>query len=95
MRGPQRTARDGCRACGGAGRPRSPHRPLASGPRRQPPLPPPRSALCMVHIPPQIPVRAMLVAHNSDYNGTWPVWSKARRAGGCPPGAPWPAAPPP
>ncbi len=34
-----------------------------------------------MHLPPQIPVRAMLVAHNADYNGTYPVWSKVRSVG--------------
>lgn len=39
-------------------------------------------ALSIAYLPPQIPVRAMLVAHNADYNGSWPVWT-AVRAKGC------------
>ncbi|KAI7845483.1 hypothetical protein COHA_001031 [Chlorella ohadii] len=37
-------------------------------------------ALSIAYLPPQIPVRAMLVAHNADYNGSWPVWTKSREA---------------
>lgn len=38
--------------------------------------PPTTGALSIAYLPPQIPVRAMLVAHNADYNGSWPVWTK-------------------
>ncbi len=43
--------------------------------------PPTTGALSIAYLPPQIPVRAMLVAHNADYNGSWPVWTKASTLG--------------
>lgn len=35
-------------------------------------------ALSIMYLPASIPVRTMLVAHNSDYNGTWHLGTPVR-----------------